>query len=100
MVAKAMGIAPLEKLSGELSLLSEDEAKVLAALRGENLKSVTVRFDKKGHLDFLELVTDQKVDKGTRLLELILTNGYQDITVKTQKGQIIFCENKKKIKLK
>jgi hypothetical protein len=27
-------------------------------------------------------------------------NGYQDITVKTAQGKIVFCENTRKVKLK
>lgn len=100
LVAKALGTAPIEKISGELRLISPQEAKVITALREEGLKSVTVRFDDRGDLDFLEMTSDQKVDKRSRLFELILSNGYQDITLKTQKGDIVHCENTRKFKLK
>lgn len=100
LTAKALGTAPLEKISGELKLLSSKEAQVLSALRTEGLKSVTVRFSNKGDLEFLELKSDLKVDKGIRLLELMLTSGYQDITVKTANGTVVYCENTRKVKLK
>jgi len=100
MVAKAMGAVPTQKLTGELKLLSDQEAKVLDVLREEGLRSVTVRFDGRGEMEFLELTSDQKVDKRARLLELMLTTGYQDITVKTQNGDVVFCQNTRKIKLK
>jgi hypothetical protein len=33
-------------------------------------------------------------------LELMLREGYHDITVKTEKGKVVYCENTRKIKLK
>jgi len=100
LVAKALGTAPLEKVSGELKLISSQEAMVIDALRKGGLKSVTVRFDDRGELEFLEMTSEQKIDKSIRLLELIFTNGYHDITVKTQQGEVVYCENIRKVKLK
>jgi len=79
-----------------LAILNEDEAIVLKAIRQDNLKSVIVRFDKEKKLNLLEEVKEEKVDKATRLAELIMAKGYQDITIKAQNGNIVYCENKKK----
>ena len=69
-------------------------------LREKNLTSVVIRFDDKDEIDLLEITNTPKVDKRSRLMELILMNGYQDITVKTQNGNIVSCKNTRKVKLK
>ncbi len=100
MVAQALGKAPIEKVSGELKLLSAEEAAVIAALRTEKVKSVTVRMRDGGELDFLEMTTVEHADKGTRLLELMLRDGYHDINVKTARGKVVHCENTRKYRFK
>ena len=99
-VAQALGKAPMDKVATHLRLLSPNEAAVIEALRTEKLKSVTVRLSDGGELDFLELTTVEHADRGTKLLELMLREGYHDITVKTEKGKVVYCENTRKIKLK
>lgn len=99
-VAQALGRAPMEKVSAKVQLLSTDEAEVIKALRTERIKSVTVRLNDGGEIDFLELTTVEHADRGTKLLELMFREGYHDITVKTEKGKVVYCENTRKIKLK
>lgn len=79
-----------------LALLTEEEAIVLNTIRQDDLKSVIIKFDTDNKLNFLEEVKESKVDKAARLAELIMAKGYQDITIKTQNGNIVYCENKKK----
>jgi DNA-binding transcriptional MerR regulator len=79
-----------------LALLTEEEAIVLNTIRQDDLKSVIIKFDANNKLNFLEEVKESKVDKAARLAELIMSKGYQDITIKTQNGSIVYCENKKK----
>jgi DNA-binding transcriptional MerR regulator len=79
-----------------IAILSEEESMVLNAIRREDLKSVIVRFDNENKMNLLEETKVETIDKASRLFELIMTNGYQDITIKTQNGEIVYCENKKK----
>lgn len=83
-----------------LALLSESEEHVLNAIRGDNLKSVIVKYGINQEIDFLEIVKVEKIDKRARLMDFIMTNGYQDITIKTQNGEIVYCENKRKKAIK
>jgi|ERR1035437_1047259 DNA-binding transcriptional MerR regulator len=80
-----------------IALLTEEESLVLTAIRQDGLKSVIVKFDDDNKLNLLEEVKEERFDKASRLFEMIMTKGYQDITIKTQNGQIVYCENKKKI---
>ncbi len=86
----------LNKNKKRLALLTEEEIKVLNTIRQNDLKSVIVKFDKNKKISFLEEVRESKIDKAARLAELILAKGYHDITIKTQNGEIVYCENKKK----
>jgi len=80
-----------------LAILTEEESLVLNAIRQDDLKSVVIKFDNDKKMNLLEEVRESKIDKAARLAELIMAKGYQDITIKTQDGQIVYCENKKKI---
>jgi len=79
-----------------LALLTDEETVVLNTIRQDNLRSVTIRFDNRKKMNLLEEIRETKIDKSTRLAELIIAKGYQDITIKTQNGDIVYCENKKK----
>lgn len=99
-VAQVLCLAPIEKVSTQLQLVTNEEAAVLEVLREKGLKSVVIRFDNNSELNLIEITKQQHIDKRSRLMELILLNGYQDITVKTAKGNIVVCENTRKVKLK
>jgi hypothetical protein len=83
-----------------LALLTDEETIVLNTIRQDDLKSVLIKFDNNKKMNFLEEVREKKIDKALRLTELILSKGYQDITIKTQNGEIVYCENKQKIMIK
>jgi DNA-binding transcriptional MerR regulator len=87
------------KKKNKLVLLTEQEEKVLEVLRQEDLKSVTIKYGEDKEIDLLETVKIVKLDKRARLIDFIMTHGYQDITIKTQNGEIVYCENKKKIRV-
>ena len=70
----------------------EAEAKVLEGLREQNLSLVRIRFDNDGEMDLLELTKKEKVDERARLMELLLTNGYQQLVVNTQEGKVVHFE--------
>lgn len=99
-LAKALSIAPIDKVGRQLKLLSDEEVKVLEALDHPDVRSVVIRFNDQNEMNLLEVTTEENVDRRTRLLEVIMTNGYQDIEVTTVKGRIVKCRNTKKIKLK
>jgi DNA-binding transcriptional MerR regulator len=83
-----------------LELITVQEKEVLQYLRDhKDLKSVNIFF-KEGRMDLLELVQVKKIDLSHRLTEVIMNRGYEEITIKTQNGHIVHCENTRKIKLK
>jgi len=69
-------------------------------MRENDLDSVVVRYDKENQMDLMEITKIEKPDREIRLLELLLKDGYQDITLKTQQGKLVHCKNTRKVKLK
>ena len=47
-----------------------------------------------------QLTKKEKVDERARLMELLLTKGYQQLVVNTQEGKVVHFENTRKLKLK
>jgi DNA-binding transcriptional MerR regulator len=84
------------KQKNKLALLTQEEVKILEVINQENIKSVTIRYGQNSKIELLEVTKVQKIDKRARLLDFIMTHGYQEITIKTQDGEIVYCENKKK----
>jgi hypothetical protein len=80
-----------------IAILTDEESLVLKAIRQDGVKSVIIKFDNENKMNLLEEIKEEKVDKVSRLFEMIMTKGYQDITIKTQNGEIVYCENKRKL---
>lgn len=99
-LADVLLLSDLEILHGQFMLLSDMEANVLQTLREDELSSVVIRYDKDNQMDLMEVKKLQKTERQSRLMDLMLKDGYQDITVKTQHGKVVYCENIRKIKLK
>ncbi len=99
-LAEVLSLAPVDVLNGQLMVITDQEANILTALREDELVSVVIRFDKNNRIDLMEIKKMQKMDPQTRLCEIMLKGGYQNIEIKTQHGKIVHCENTRKIKLK
>jgi len=83
----------------KLALLSDQEEKVVKKIRQGGIKSLTIKFSD-NKIDFLETTKIQKTDEASRLIDLMMLNGYQTITIKTVEGKIVQCENIIKEKIK
>ena len=99
-LAKVLSLSDIDFLYGQLMVISDQEANVLQAMREDDLDSVVVRYDKNNEMDLMEITKIEMPDREIRLLELLLKDGYQDITIKTQQGKVVHCKNTRKVKLK
>ena len=91
--------ANLELCSGKLRLISDREAEIIKILRNNKLSSMTIHFDDNSQLNLIEVEEKyDRVKKEARLVDLIMSHGYQTIEIKTQDGKIVHCKNLKKIK--
>jgi hypothetical protein len=87
--------------SNKLMLLNEREAQVIKLLQEGNLESLTVHLDENNIMYLVEAKKSyDRLDKESRLLDLIIKDGYQTIELKTQDGRIVYCKNIRKYKLK
>lgn len=90
----------LELTQNKLAILTEAEAQIINTIRKEKLIYLKIRFNKENDIDLIEATRSQKVSKEARLIDLIMSNGYQDIEIKTEKGNIVHCINTRKEKLR
>ena len=98
-VAELLMKIDLNLAINSFKMISHDEMQVLSILRSENIESVEIRLDPKSKkIEYINYTDEIKIDAYQRLNELIMRNGYQEITITTQNGHIARCENTIKIK--
>jgi len=82
----------------ENRILNENETHILSLLREGMAKSITIRFrDQKPYL--IEVTREKKIHAEARLSEILIRGGYQDISMKTENGNIVITNVTSKIKL-
>ncbi|MDG1147643.1 MAG: MerR family transcriptional regulator [Crocinitomicaceae bacterium] len=87
--------------ASNVKILSEDEMKVLNALKEDGVKTVEINISQDGSrkAEKITLTKSEVIDDSKRMSELMLRNKYEDITVKSENGKIVYCERKEKRKL-
>jgi DNA-binding transcriptional MerR regulator len=91
----------LKLSTNKLMLLNDREAQVIKLLQDGEMESLTVHLDENNTIQLIEAKESyNKLDKESRLLDLILKDGYQTIELKTQDGRIVYCKNIRRIKPK
>ncbi|MFA6126132.1 MAG: MerR family transcriptional regulator [Bacteroidales bacterium] len=80
-------------LCDEMKLLTVEESAVLQAIRQPGIKSVLVKLDSTGEFSLLEITRVKILNRANKLYEIMLQGGYEKITIETQKGEIVYCEN-------
>ena len=82
------------------NILTKDEAMVLKLLKQEDISKIEINFnDKTKKAETIKVTKINSVNNFSRVQDLILRNGYQDISIKTQKGKVVQCTNTTKYKL-
>jgi DNA-binding transcriptional MerR regulator len=82
------------------NILSKDEAMVLKLLKQEDISKIEINFnDKSKRPETIKVTKNSSVSNFNKVQDLILRNGYQDISIKTQKGKVVQCTNTTKYKL-
>jgi DNA-binding transcriptional MerR regulator len=89
-----------DECSEHQNILSKDEAMVLKLLKQEDISKIEITFnDKTRKAETIKVTKNNSVNNFSRVQDLILRNGYQDISIKTQKGKVVQCTNTTKYKL-
>ena len=82
-----------------LQILTDQELEIIDIIREKGTKKIEIHFGKDEKPELLKITKQNLLVSETRLKELILVGGYQDIKITTEKGKIVNFENTKKIKL-
>ena len=83
----------------DISIMSQQEHKILEAVKLKGVKQVIINYKKNGQLDRLEIKKEKKIDIASRVAENLSKHGYEDLTIKSAEGTILHCEKTIKIKL-
>lgn len=97
-MASVLAMAPIEPL-GKLHIIQDSERQILELLEHEDIRSALIHF-KQGKPVRIEITRAMFTNPGTRLMELIMKNGYQRIELTTEDGNIVHVRNTQKTKLK
>jgi DNA-binding transcriptional MerR regulator len=82
-----------------LNILSEQETVILNAIREKEIKKIEICFNDNEKPELIKVTRVNKLDSATRLKELLINKGYQDIKMTTQNGQVVHFENTIKTKV-
>ncbi len=79
-------------------LLNENDIEVLEQLKQNDIDSVTIKFHK-GKPNIMEVKKQTKIEIQSRLSEVLLKGGFEDIIIKTKQGSINYSQLTTKTKL-
>lgn len=99
-VAELLGKIDLNLAIDSFKMISNEEMQILNLVRTENIESIEIRLNTESkNIEFITYTEIIKPEVNKRLNELIMRNGYQEITIKAYNGHIIHCKNIKKQKM-
>jgi len=89
-----------DECSENQNILTKDEAIVLKLLKQDDITKIEISFnDTTKKAETIKVTQSNSVDNLNRIQDLIIRNGYQDISISTQKGKVVKCTNTIKHKL-
>jgi hypothetical protein len=91
-------LGPLNSFE-RVPILTKQESELVQLMRTEDVSKVEIRYNGNSKPQMVEITTKNLINERARLNEIILSRGYQDITLKTQNGHVVCCENTIKYKL-
>lgn len=83
-----------------LKILTKEESKIIDLIRVKGTKKVEILFSLNDSPQLIKITSQNKLDSATRVKELIMGGGYQEIKITTENGKVVNFENTKKIRLK
>lgn len=89
-----------DECSENQNILTKEEAIVLKLLKQDDITKIEISFnDTTKKAETIKVTQSNSVDNLNRIQDLIIRNGYQDISISTQKGKVVKCTNTIKHKL-
>ena len=88
------------EICNRLSLITPQESKIIEEARKEGISSINIRYNKDGKIELLEISKDLKNNTDfSKFNEILFSDDYKDIEIKTQSKKVIHIREKIKIKL-
>lgn len=94
-IMQSFASLPLVTQAIKKAFLTAREQELIAEIRKEGLKSLTVHF-RGGRMETLESTSKKKVAAESRLLEVLIKGGYENLSITTEKGRIVNVEQTEK----
>jgi hypothetical protein len=99
-IGELLGKMDLNTAFSSYQMISKSEMEILKLLRDDDAKSIEIKMNPQTNKpEKIEIKKIIKPGLKTRLDQIVMKNGYQEIIVKSQNGKIFHCENKIKQKL-
>jgi hypothetical protein len=99
-IGELLGKMDLNTAFSSYQMISKSEMEILKLLRDDDAKSIEIKMNPQtSKPEKIEIKKIIKPGLKTRLDQIVMKNGYQEIIVKSQNGKIFHCENKIKQKL-
>jgi hypothetical protein len=99
-IGEILGKMDLNTAFSSYQMISKNEMEILKLLRDDDAKSIEIKMNPQtSKPEKIEIKKIIKPGLKTRLDQIVMKNGYQEIIVKSQNGKIFHCENKIKQKL-
>lgn len=98
-IAESLGGVELTFLENELQLVTPGECEILRQIRSGELQTLTIHFGKSQTPELIEATRVKKVEVEARVMEIILSGGYQKLELKNVNGKIVYCEDTIQTKL-
>lgn len=99
-IGELLGKMDLNTAFSSYQMISKSEMEIIKLLRDDDAKSIEIKMNPQtSKPEKIEIKKIIKPGLKTRLDQIVMKNGYQEIIVKSQNGKIFHCENKIKQKL-
>jgi hypothetical protein len=95
-----LGKIDLDVAFSSYQMITKSELNILKNVRSEDVKSIEIKMNSQTKVpETIEVKKLIKPEIKSKIDQMIMKNGYQEITIKTQNGNITHCENTIKYKL-
>ncbi len=99
-LGELLGKIDLDIAFSSYQMITKNELEILKTLRSDDIKSLEIKINTQTKTpEYIEIKKIIKPEIKGRIDQLIMKNGYQEIIIKTQNGNITHCENTTKYKL-
>jgi hypothetical protein len=83
----------------KLKIITDQELKILELIRGKGINKIEITFNNEEKPKMITITKSNKLDTASRIKEILIAGGYEDIKITTENGKVVNCVKTQKIKL-